>query len=266
MELIAQGVANIASPLFGGIPATGAIARTATNVRNGAKTPVAGIIHALTLLAITLFLGRWASRIPMSVLGAILLVVAWHMSEWHRFRALLRAPRSDVVVLLITFTLTVVVDLVVAIETGMVLAAFLFMRRMAEVTNVGMLTRELQDEEESAGGTSATRIPAGVVVYEINGPFFFGAAETFKDTIAQTQGKPRVLILRLRNVPAIDATGMHALMDVVRRSRADGTRILLAEIRSQPLVALERSGALEEIGEDNVFGSLDEAVGSSESV
>jgi SulP family sulfate permease len=129
-----------------------------------------------------------------------------------------------------------------------------------------MLTRELQDEEESAGGTSATRIPAGVVVYEINGPFFFGAAETFKDTIAQTQGKPRVLILRLRNVPAIDATGMHALMDVVRRSRADGTRILLAEIRSQPLVALERSGALEEIGEDNVFGSLDEAVGSSESV
>jgi SulP family sulfate permease len=266
MELIAQGVANIASPLFGGIPATGAIARTATNVRNGAKTPVAGIIHALTLLAITLFLGRWASRIPMSVLGAILLVVAWHMSEWHRFRALLRAPRSDVVVLLITFTLTVVVDLVVAIETGMVLAAFLFMRRMAEVTNVGMLTRELQDEEESAGGTSATRIPAGVVVYEINGPFFFGAAETFKDTIAQTQGKPRVLILRLRNVPAIDATGMHALMDVVRRSRADGTRILLAEIRSQPLVALERSGALEEIGEDNVFGSLDEAVGSSESL
>ena len=264
MELVAQGVANIASPLFGGIPATGAIARTATNVRNGGKTPVAGIIHAVTLLLITLFLGRWAALIPMAVLGAILLVVAWHMSEWQRFRALLRAPRSDVMVLLITFTLTVVVDLVVAIEVGMVLAAFLFMRRMAEVTNVGMLTRELQDEETVASGEATVRLPSGVVVYEINGPFFFGAAETFKDTIAQTQGKPRVLILRLRNVPAIDATGMYALMDVVRRSRGDGTRILLAEIRSQPLVALERSGALEEIGEDNVFGSLEEAVAGSE--
>jgi SulP family sulfate permease len=135
---------------------------------------------------------------------------------------------------------------------------------MAEVTNVGMLTRDLQDEEAVTSGEPTVRLPQGVVVYEINGPFFFGAAETFKDTIAQTQGKPRVLILRLRNVPAIDATGMYALMDVVRRSRGDGTRILLAEIRSQPLVALERSGALEEIGEENVFGSLEEAVARSE--
>jgi SulP family sulfate permease len=264
MELVAQGVANVASPLFGGIPATGAIARTATNVRNGARTPVAGIIHAVTLLAITLFLGRWAALIPMAVLGAILLIVAVHMSEVHRFRALLRAPRSDVVVLLLTFTLTVVVDLVVAIEVGMVLAAFLFMRRMAEVTNVGMLTRELQDEE-GAGGVpaSARRIPPGVVVYEINGPFFFGAAETFKDTIAQTQGKPRVLVLRLGNVPAIDATGLYALMDVVRRSRGDGTRIILSELRTQPLIALERSGALDEIGEEHVFESLDEALAAA---
>ena len=263
MELVAQGVANIASPLFGGIPATGAIARTATNVRNGGRTPVAGIIHAVTLLVITLFLGRWAALIPMAVLGAILLVVAWHMSEWQRFRALLRAPRSDVVVLLLTFTLTVVVDLVVAIEVGMVLAAFLFMRRMAEVTNVGMLTRELQDEEGGAAPELGVRLPRGVVVYEINGPFFFGAAETFKDTIAQTQGKPRVLILRLRNVPAIDATGLHALMDVVRRSRGDGTRILLTELRTQPLMALERSGALEEIGEEFVFETVEEAVAHS---
>ena len=263
MELVAQGVANIASPLFGGIPATGAIARTATNVRNGAKTPVAGMIHAVTLLLITLFLGRWAGLIPMAVLGAILLVVAWHMSEWQRFRALLRAPRSDVAVLVMTFTLTVVVDLVVAIEVGMVLAAFLFMRRMAEVTNVGMFTRELQDEEPGGEQGIAERIPAGVVVYEINGPFFFGAAETFKDTIAQTQGKPGVLILRLRNVPAIDATGLHALMDVVRRSRRDGTRILLAELRTQPLMAMERSGALEEIGEDNVHETLAEAIAAA---
>jgi SulP family sulfate permease len=261
MELVAQGVANIASPIFGGIPATGAIARTATNVRNGGRTPVSGIVHAITLLAITLFLGKWAALIPMAVLGAILLLVAWHMSEWQRFRALFKAPRSDVIVLVLTFALTVVVDLVVAIEVGMVLAAFLFMRRMAEVTNVGVLTRELEDE--TGGGAAPAlggRLPRGVVVYEINGPFFFGAAETFKDTIAQTQGNPRVLILRLRNVPAIDATGIHALMDVVRRTRRDGTRVMLTELRSQPMMALGRSGALDEIGDDDLLGSVEEAV------
>jgi SulP family sulfate permease len=260
MELVAQGVANIASPIFGGIPATGAIARTATNVRNGGRTPVAGIVHAVTLLAITLFLGKWAALIPMAVLGAILLLVAWHMSEWQRFKTLLRAPRSDVIVLVLTFGLTVVVDLVVAIEVGMVLAAFLFMRRMAEVTNVGVLTRELEDETGGAVPALGSRLPRGVVVYEINGPFFFGAAETFKDTIAQTQGKPRVLILRLRNVPAIDATGIHALMDVVRRTRRDGTRVMLSELRSQPMMALGKSGALDEIGDDDLFGSVEEAV------
>jgi SulP family sulfate permease len=260
MELVAQGVANIASPIFGGIPATGAIARTATNVRNGGRTPVAGIVHAVTLLAITLFLGKWAALIPMAVLGSILLLVAWHMSEWQRFKTLLRAPRSDVIVLVLTFALTVVVDLVVAIEVGMVLAAFLFMRRMAEVTNVGVLTRELEDETGGAVPALGGRLPRGVVVYEINGPFFFGAAETFKDTIAQTQGKPRVLILRLRNVPAIDATGIHALMDVVRRTRQDGTRVMLSELRSQPMMALGKSGALDEIGDDDLFGSVEEAV------
>ena len=261
MELVAQGVANIASPIFGGIPATGAIARTATNVRNGGRTPVAGIIHAITLLGITLFFGQWAALIPMAVLGAILLLVAWHMSEWQRFKALLKAPHSDVIVLLLTFGLTVVVDLVVAIEVGMVLAAFLFMRRMAEVTNVGVLTREVEDETRAGEPpVFGARLPRGVVVYEINGPFFFGAAETFKDTIAQTQGKPRVLILRLRNVPAIDATGIHALMDVVRRTRRDGTRVMLTELRSQPMMALGKSGALDEIGDDDLFGSVEDAV------
>jgi SulP family sulfate permease len=265
MELVAQGVANIASPIFGGIPATGAIARTATNIRNGGRTPVAGIVHALTLLAITLFLGRWAALIPMAVLGAILLIVAYHMSEWRRFWALLRAPRSDVIVLLITFALTVVVDLTVAIEVGMVLAAFLFMRRMSEVTNVGRFTGMLSGDEsdvESPKDAEQFRlpIPPGVIVYEINGPFFFGAAETFKDTIAQTQGKPRVLLLRLRNVPAIDATGMYALMDVVRRSRREGTRVMLVEVRAQPLMALGKSGDLDEIGDDDLFGSLEDAL------
>ena len=262
MELVAQGVANMVSPLFGGIPATGAIARTATNIRNGARTPVAGLVHSVTLLLIALFLGRLASLIPMAVLGAILLVVAYNMSEWRSFRSLLSAPKSDVAVLLITFGLTVIVDLTVAIEVGMVLAVFLFMRRMAEVTNVSVIAREFTENiDESDPNSLRTRhVPAGVVVYEINGPFFFGAAETFRDTLGRTMGKPRVLILRLRNVPAIDATGMHALIDVVRRTRHDGTLVLLSEAHAQPMVALGRSGLLDEIGEEQIFGSIDDAL------
>jgi SulP family sulfate permease len=264
MELIAQGVANLVTPLFGGIPATGAIARTATNIKNGGRTPVAGIVHALTLLLITLLAGRWAALIPMATLAAILVVVSYHMSEWRTFRAELRSPRSDVAVLLTTFALTVLVDLPVAIGVGMVLAAFLFMRRMAEVSAV---TRELQDEsdaeEAEAGDPNSVHrraVPPGVEVYEINGPFFFGAAEMFKDTLARVAGKPRVLIIRLRHVPAIDATGLVALRDVVRRSRDDGTLVLLADVHLQPLVALTRSHALEEIGEANLFGDLDLAL------
>jgi sulfate permease, SulP family len=262
MELIAQGVANVASPVFGGIPATGAIARTATNIRNGARTPIAGMMHAVTLLLIALFVGKWAALVPMAVLGAILLVVAYNMSEWHGFKALLSAPKSDVAVLLITFGLTVLIDLTVAIEVGMVLAAFLFMRRMAEVTNVSVIAREFAENvDENDPNSARTRhVPRGVVVYEINGPFFFGAAETFKDTLGRTMKKPRVLILRMRNVPAIDATGMHALRDVVRRTRKDGTLVLLSDVHAQPLVALGRSGVLDEIGDDQVFGNVDDAL------
>src|SRR5205085_134630 len=183
MELVAQGIANIASPIFGGMPATGAIARTATNVKNGGRTPIAGMTHAVTLLLITLFFGRWAARIPLATLAAILVVVAFHMSEWRTFISEFRAPKSDVAVLLTTFLLTVLWDLTVAIEVGMVLAAFLFMRRMAEVTNVSALTHELQDpKDDFEGDPNAVRrrvVPPGVEVYEITGPFFFGAAETF---------------------------------------------------------------------------------------
>ena len=264
MELVAQGVANVASATFGGIPATGAIARTATNVKNGGRTPVAGMVHAVTLLLITLAFGRWASLIPMSVLAAILVVVAYHMSEWREFRAELSSPRSDVVVLIATFLLTVLVDLTVAIEVGMVLAAFLFIRRMAEVTNISAVTRELEDEDEyerpDTNAVSARRIPRGVEVYEINGPFFFGAAERFKDTLTRVARKPRVLIIRMRHVLAIDSTGMHALKDVVHRSRKDGTLVLLSDVHMQPLVALTGSPILEEIGDDNVFGDLDNAL------
>jgi sulfate permease, SulP family len=262
MELIAQGVANIASPIFGGMPATGAIARTATNVKNGGRTPVAGMVHALTLLLITLFFGRWAALIPLATLAAILVVVSYHMSEWRTFRSELTAPKSDVAVLLTTFTLTVLVDLTVAIEVGMVLAAFLFMRRMAEVTNVSMVTRELADGDEEHDPNSVRRreIPPGVEVFEISGPFFFGAAEQFKDTLNQVARKPKVLIIRMRDVPAIDSTGLHALYELARACKRDGTLLLLSDVHAQPMFALVRSDKLAELGEENLFGNLDDAL------
>ena len=265
MELIAQGVANVAAPLFGGIPATGAIARTATNVKNGGRTPVAGIIHAVTLLLITVFAGRWAGLIPMATLAAILVVVSYHMCEWRTFLAELRSPKSDVVVLLTTFLLTVLIDLTVAISVGMVLAAFLFMKRMAEVTNVRAFKQEFEEDDadryaSDENGMRLRDIPPGVEVYEINGAFFFGAAETFKDTLARIAGKPKVLIIRMRDVLLLDSSGMHALKDVVHRSRKDGTAVLLSDVHMQPLVALTGSTVLEEIGPDNVFSNLDDAL------
>jgi SulP family sulfate permease len=257
MELVGQGVANIGSALFGGIPATGAIARTATNVKNGGRTPVAGIVHSVTLLVITLFFGKWASLVPLAALGAILLVVAYHMSEWRVFRAELSSPRGDVAVLLVTFGLTVLVDLTVAIEVGMVLAAFLFLKKMSEVTSVTAMGAgaTFEDEEEEVDDPDATgryRIPRGVEVYEIDGPFFFGAAAAFKDTLTRIAGKPKVLILRMRKVPTIDATGLHTLLDVVHRSRADGTLVLLSGVQPQPREAILRSAIVDEIGEENL--------------
>ncbi|HET8649972.1 MAG TPA: sulfate permease [Gemmatimonadales bacterium] len=266
MELIAQGVANIASPIFGGIPATGAIARTATNVKNGGRTPVAGMVHAVTLLLVTLFFGKWAGLIPLATLAAILVVVAYHMSEWRGFRAELKAPRSDVVVLLVTFTLTLLVDLTVAVEVGIVLAVFLFMRRMSEVTNVSVISREfreLSESEEAAAEAETVRqedVPAGVEIYEINGPFFFGAAESFKSTVARVARKPRVLIIRLRRVPAMDSTALNALRDVVRRSRREGAQVILSGIHAQPMIVLERSGFLDELGPEALAGNFAEAL------
>ncbi len=263
MELVGQGVANIVTPLFGGIPATGAIARTATNVKNGGRTPVAGIIHALTLLLIMLFFGRWAALIPMAVLAAILVVVSYHMSEWRRFKAELRAPRSDVAVLLVTFSLTILVDLTVAVEVGMVLAAFLFMKRMSEVTNVSVLSREFEDQadrEMTLDRRTGPMIPAGVDVYEIDGPFFFGAAESFKNAVSSVARKPKALVIRLRRVPVIDSTGLATLRDLISRSRQEGTRVILTEVHSQPVVALTNAGLLDELGEENVAGTLEEAL------
>jgi SulP family sulfate permease len=261
MELVAQGVANIASPLFGGIPATGAIARTATNVKNGARTPVAGMTHAVTLLLITLFFGRYAALIPLATLAAILVVVAYHMSEWRTFRGELRAPKSDVAVLLTTFGLTVLVDLTVAISVGMVLAAFLFIRRMATVTNVSIFAGGMEDDlslDPSEPWRAA--LPPGVVVFEIDGPFFFGAVETFRETLDHLAEHPKILIIRMRDVLALDSTGIHALRDVTRRSRRHGTEVLLADVQPQPLAALTNSRVLDEFGSANVFPEIDDAL------
>jgi SulP family sulfate permease len=263
MELVAQGIANVAAPLFGGIPATGAIARTATNVKSGGRTPVAGMVHALTLLIITLFFGRLAAVIPLATLAAIVLWVAYRMAEWRVFKNELSAPKSDAIVMVTTFLLTVLVDLTTGIAVGMVLAAFLFMKRMAEVTNITVVSRDFQDSHSSgdvSGAIFRRRVPPGVEVYEINGPFFFGAAEKFKDTLAEVSRKPKVLIVRMRNVPAIDSTAMHALRDLIRRTRKDRTMVLLSEVHAQPLVALDRSGLLAEVGEEYVCKDVDDAL------
>jgi sulfate permease, SulP family len=263
MELVAQGVANIVTPLFGGIPATGAIARTATNVKAGGRTPVAGMTHAVVLLLITLFFGKLAGLIPLAVLAGILLLVAYRMSEWRVFVAELSGPRSDAAVLLTTFFLTLLVDLTMGIGVGMVLASFLFMRRMSEVTDIRHITDDLEedsDELEEGDQISTRSVPPGIEVYEIDGPFFFGAAEKFKDVLAEVFRKPKVLIIRMRHVPAIDSTGLNVLRDLVRRTRHDRTLVLISELQNQPLVAMRRSGLLDEIGQDNVVGTIDLAL------
>ncbi len=262
MELIAQGLANIITPIFGGIPATGAIARTATNIKNGGRTPVAGIIHALTLLLIMLFFGSYAKLIPMATLSAILVIVAYNMSEWHTFKALLKSPRSDVVVLLTTFILTVVFDLTAAIEIGMVLAVLLFMKRMAEVSNVSVITREIEDSEEQPDPNAIDKklIPVGVEVFEINGPFFFGAAKKFKDAMLSIEDPPIVRIIRMRNVPAIDATGLQTLKEFFYDAKKRKTHMILSGVHTQPLYAMTQAGLFDLYGEDNIHGNIDDAL------
>ena len=266
MELAAQGVANIVAPIFGGMPATGAIARTATNVKNGGRTPVAGIVHAVTLLLITLFAGAWAARIPMAALAAILVVVAYHMSEWRTFRAEIRtAPRSDAAVMLTTFTLTVVVDLTVALAVGMVLAAFLFMKRMAETSNVQAISREVlagEAGEEETPTQAAWRklVPKGVVVYDINGPFFFGAAETFSEYLGQVAGKPKAIVLDLEGVPVMDSTGLRALTTLVARRTREGVPVFVVGLREQPKDLILRSPLADLLGRDRLDLSPEAAV------
>ena len=266
MELVAQGAANMASSVFGGMPATGAIARTATNIRNGGRTPVAGIVHAFTLLLIMLFFGHWASLIPLACLAGILVVVAWNMSEWHSFLAMLKNPKSDVAVMLTTFGLTVMIDLSVAIEVGMVLAAFLFMKRMSAVTNIAVITRELGDDDEPENGTLKQQIPPGVEIYEINGPFFFGAVYKFREAIGIVEKPPLVRIIRMSKVNAIDGSGLQALKEVAHESRKHGTEFLVADVRAQPYVAMMKSGLVDELGADNIHATLDDALARAQAV
>jgi SulP family sulfate permease len=261
IELVAQGAANIVSPLFLGIPATGAIARTATNVKNGGRTPVAGIVHALVLLLIMLFFGRWATLIPMPALAAILVVVAYNMSEWRSFVKILRAPRGDVTVMLVTFFLTVVVDLTAAIQVGIILSAMFFIRRMAEVSQVTALTKDLRDaDEKDVDAGRPQKIPEGVEVFEVYGSLFFGAVDQFTETIRGLRKKPEVFILETKNLLAIDATGLRALEELIGSFSKQGTAMIVSGVHKQPLFAMVQAGLLERIGEDNVCGSLEEAL------
>lgn len=266
-ELIGQGLANMASGLFGGIPATGAIARTVANIKNGGRTPVAGMVHAIVLLLIMVVFMPLAQMVPLSALAAILIVVAYNMSEWREFLALLRSPKSDVAVLLITFFITVLVDLVKAIEVGMVLASLLFMKRMSDVTEVNELTRDAAEEDESYtpsfDRSLLENLPKSsdhIQVYEINGPLFFGAADKFLDTINEVDGKTKIIILRLRNVPAMDATAMHALKRFFKVCSHYKIKLMLSGLREQPYEVLSHSDLFAQIGKDNLFEKFEDAL------
>lgn len=267
MELIAQGAANIVSSLFGGIPATGAIARTATNVKNGGRTPVAGITHSLILLLIMFFVAKWAALIPMATLAGILVVVAYNMSEWESFKSVTKGPRSDVAVMVTTFLLTVFIDLTIAIEIGMVLAVFLFMRKMIKFSDVNMLTKSFDDTsgENDRDALVNYSIPADIEVFEISGPLFFGAAYKFKDAIRFIEKPPNVLIIRMRKVPIIDATGIKTIEEVFRESRNRHTKLLLSEVISpQVMEELKNTRLLFAIGKANVTKTFKEAIERSQ--
>ena len=263
-ELIAQGVANLASPLFGGIPATGAIARTMTNINNGGRTPVAGIVHAAVLLLIFLFLMPLAQYIPMACLAGVLVVVAYGMSGWRSFLAMARRnPKSDVTVLLLTFFLTIIFDLTVAIEFGLICACLLFMRRMAETTEVHAVLNEIdlnEDADMQAGNLEHLTIPEGVEVYEINGPYFFGAGTRFEDIMARYGRRPKVRIIRMRKVPFIDSTGLHNLENMCRMSQKEGVTVVLSGVNPKVDAVLKRNNFQQLLGEENICNHIDLAL------
>ncbi|MHB8634417.1 MAG: SulP family inorganic anion transporter [Thermoplasmatota archaeon] len=264
-ELMGQGLANVASPLFGGIAATGAIARTATNIQNGGRTPVAALVHVALVAAVLYFLAPWVGLIPMACLAGILVVVAWNMSERHHFARILRMPRADALVMVATFGVTVAIDLATAVEVGLVLAVGIFLHRMSSMTKV--------EVHGQGGGAEPTvplykpeEVPPGVVVYSIDGPFFFGAADEFTNVMSRVANPPKVVILRMRDVPYLDATGLNALESSIKRLQRRGTRVMLSAIQSQPLDLLERAGAVHLVGDANLFRDTPTALAAARAV
>lgn len=264
-ELIAQGAANIITPLFGGIPVTGAIARTMTNINNGGRTPVAGIIHAVVLLLILLFLGPLTKHIPMACLAGVLVIVAYNMSEWRTFRSLLKNPKSDIIVLLVTFFLTVIFDLTIAIEIGILLAMVLLVKRLSETSNISVIKDELnmESDAEKTADNDKLVLPKGVEVYEIEGPFFFGVANKLEGSL-QWAGidtkRPKIRIIRMRKVPFMDSTGLHNLESLYRMSKKENIQLILSGVNEKITLLLERSGFADKIGEKNICSNINEAL------
>ncbi|MCT4602040.1 MAG: sulfate permease [Marinifilum sp.] len=253
-ELIAQGIANIFSPVFGGIPATGAIARTATNVKNGGRTPIAGIVHALTLLLIMLVFGKWAKLIPMSCLAGILIVVSYNMSEWRTFRSIMKGSRFDIIVLLTTFLLTVLVDLTIAIEIGIVLAALIFMYRMSKINGV------MPVESESDEIQNYNLIPKEIEIYEISGPFFFAAAKRYQETLRELKHSTSVLIIRMRHVPFIDATGIRNFTEIIKTLKKKKTKVILSGVNKEVKHELKRSEIANYLSEEDILDNFEDAL------
>lgn len=267
-ELIAQGIANMVSPLVGGIPATGAIARTMTNINNGGRTPVAGIAHAIVLAIIYLFLMPLVKYIPMACLAGILMVVAYNMSEWRSFRAILRNPKSDIIVLLVTFFLTVIFDLTVAIEVGVLIACLLCMKRMAETTNVSVLSDEIDPmaDTDVMGNLEHLIIPEGVKVYEINGPYFFGIGNKFEEMMGDMGGRAKVRIIRMRKVPFIDSTGVHNLSNMCRMCSQMGVKVVLSGVNPTVMKVLENAGMDDVVGKENICSHISLALNRAQEI
>jgi len=260
MELIAQGIGNMASGIFGGIPATGAIARTVANVKNGGRTPIAGMVHAITLLIIFITLMPLARMIPLATLASIIMVVAYNMSSWREFKELFKAPKSDVLVLLITFLITVLIDLAKAIEIGMILAALLFMKRMSDVSYVTESTLDASEDDYENEEIQVLEIPKEVQVYEINGPFFFGAAGKFMETINRVSNPTQFIILRMRNVPVMDATALYAFKNFIVMSKSKHMTILISGINEQPKAVLKKAKLYDKIGDSHFFNNVNDAL------
>jgi len=257
MELIAQGAGNIVSVIFGGVPATGAIARTATNIKSGGKTPVSAMIHCVFLLLVLLFIGKWAALIPMATLAAILVVVAYNMSEWREFVHLLKSPRGDIAVLLATFLLTVFVDLTVAIQVGILLAAFVFLQKMSNETQVDLITANLKDDDEfQSRDMSKVDIPPGVEVFEVYGSLFFGAVAQFRESIRVIGKKPKVIILRMRNVMTIDASGIHILEELAEEGGREGYILVFSAVSRNVYRVMRKTGFVETVGRENFAGDI----------